>query len=204
MLLLLKKNLHGNMYKKRIFLGHIIALFFTLLSSSAVYAYQTALITYPEYNKNWTQVYFGKQDNEVISQWIPSYEYQKEWTESVVFHAYNWAKGQNCYKFMANLLAQAESRNTGFQSQIVKDKPEDSVAIWCATKSKYSPAQCEILRVTSAYEGIVSIHYINKNPEVFKQYQVEPWLKIIRDVRIYYSYFRWDRVTGKETSVQLQ
>ena len=105
---------------------------------------------------------------------------------------------------MSNLLAQAESRNPTFQSQIIKDKPEDSVAIWCTQKTNYSPAQCEILRVTAAYEGIVSMHYVNKNTEIFKRYQVEPWLKIIRDVRIYYSYFRWDRVTGKATSVQLQ
>ena len=182
----------------------IFTFLFIMLVVPTANSYQTALITYPEYNKNWKQVYFGKQDNEVISQWIPSYENHKNWTESVVFHSYNWAKGQNCYKFMSNLLAQAESRNPTFQSQIIKDKPEDSVAIWCTQKTNYNPAQCEILRVTSAYEGIVSMHYVNKNPEIFKRYQVEPWLKIIRDVRIYYSYFRWDRVTGKETSVQLQ
>lgn len=197
-----KKNLLGNLYKC------ICLTFFSLILSGvfscAVHAYQTALIVYPEYNKNWAQIYFGKQDQEVISQWIPSYEYQKDWTESVVFHSYNWAKGNNCYKFMSNLLAQAESRNPTMQRQIIKDNPEDSVAIWCAQKYNNMPAQCEILRVTSAYEGLVSIHYINKRPDVFKRYQVEPWLKIIRDVRIYYSYFRWDRVTGKETSVQLQ
>ena len=56
--------------------------------SSAANAYETALITYPEYNKNWKQVYFGKQDDEVISQWIPSYSYTNDWVESVVFHAY--------------------------------------------------------------------------------------------------------------------
>lgn len=202
MLLLQKKSQLGNMFKKQIFT--IFILFFSLIFAPVACAYQTALITYPEYNKNWKQVYFGKQDSEVISQWIPSYENHQNWTESVVFHAYNWAKGQNCYKFMSNLLAQAESRNPTFQSQIIKDKPEDSVAIWCTQKTNYSPAQCEILRVTAAYEGIVSMHYVNKNTEIFKRYQVEPWLKIIRDVRIYYSYFRWDRVTGKATSVQLQ
>ncbi len=197
-----KKNRLGNLYKYTFLLS--IALLVSVLFSLAAQAYQTALIVYPDYNKNWKQIYFGKQDQEVISQWIPSYEQTKDWSESVVFHSYNWAKGNNCYKFMSNLLAAAESRNPTLQSQIIKDKPEDSVAIWCAQKHKNTPAQCEILRVTSAYEGLVSIHYINKRPDVFKAYQVEPWLKIVRDVRIYYSYFRWDRVTGKETSVQLQ
>ena len=197
-----KKNRLGNLYKYTLLLS--IALLVSVLFSLAAQAYQTALIVYPDYNKNWKQIYFGKQDQEVISQWIPSYEQTKDWSESVVFHSYNWAKGNNCYKFMSNLLAAAESRNPTLQSQIIKDKPEDSVAIWCAQKHKNMPAQCEILRVTSAYEGLVSIHYINKRPDVFKAYQVEPWLKIVRDVRIYYSYFRWDRVTGKETSVQLQ
>ncbi len=176
----------------------------TLMLSGSAFAYQTALITYPDYNKNWKQVYFGKQNSETISQWIPSYEYSNNWSESVVFHSYNWAKGNNCYKFMSNLLANVGSQNNTMQSWIIKDKPEDSVAIWCAKKTKTMAAQCEILRVTSAYEGLVSIHYINKNPDAFLKYQQEPWLKIVRDVRIYYSYFRWDRVTGKETSVQLQ
>lgn len=174
------------------------------ISSLAANAYQTALITYPDYNKNWKQIYFGKQYDETISQWIPSYSYKNDWTESVVFHAYNWAKGNNCYKFMSNLLASAASQNKTMRSTIIKDRPEDSVAIWCAEKNKTMPAQCEILRVTSAYEGIVSIHYINKNPKYFLQYQQNDWLNIIRNVRIYYSYFRWDRVTGKETSIQLQ
>ena len=105
---------------------------------------------------------------------------------------------------MSNLLASAASQNQTMRSTIIKDRPEDSVAIWCAEKNKIMPAQCEILRVTSAYEGIVSIHYINKNPKYFLQYQQKDWLNIVRNVRIYYSYFRWDRVTGKETSVQLQ
>ena len=92
----------------------------------------------------------------------------------------------------------------GMKRQILKDSGVDSIAIWCVNKNAAMPAQCEILRVTSGYEGLISIHYINKNPQYFMTYQKDPWLKIIRDVRIYYSYFRWDRVTGKETSIQLQ
>lgn len=196
-----KKNPHGNTFKLNIL---VICFLLMTVFSSAANAYETALITYPEYNKNWKQVYFGKQDDEVISQWIPSYSYTNDWVESVVFHAYRWAKGNNCYKFMSNLLAGPASQNKTFRSRILKDKPEDSVAIWCVEKTPAMAAQCEILRVTSSYEGIVSIHYVNKNPAYFTKYLQEDWLKIIRDVRIYYSYFRWDRVTGKETSVQLQ
>ena len=205
MLLLQKRKLLGNMYKKRIifftlFFCFIVSNFFALSAN----AYQTALITYPENNKNWKQIYFGKQYDEVISQWIPSYSYNNDWGESVVFHSYNWAKGNSCYKFMLNLLASVESKNKTMKRQIIKDDPVDSVAIWCVNKNAAMPAQCEILRVTSAYEGLVSIHYINKNPQYFMDYQKDMWLSIVRNVRIYYSYFRWDRVTGKETSVQLQ
>ena len=188
-----KKNRHGNMFKSKIF---IVLLLLMNIFSPAANAYQTALITYPDYNKNWKQIYFGKQYDETISQWIPAYSYQNDWTESVVFHAYNWAKGNNCYKFMSNLLASVASQNTTMRSTIIKDRPEDSVAIWCVDKNKVMPAQCEILRVTSAYEGLVSIHYINKNPKYFLQYQQKDWLSIVRNVRIYYSYFFWDRVTG--------
>lgn|SRR5574344_318310 len=181
----------------------IFSVFLINMFSLCANAYETALITYPEYNKNWKQIYFGKQDNEVISQWIPSYSDKKDWTESTVFHSYKWAKGNNCYKFMSNLLASVESRNKTMRTQFIKEKPEDSVAIWCVNKNANMAAQCEILRVTSSYEGIISIHYINKNVSDFT-YQRDSWLSIIRNVRIYYSYFRWDRVTGKETSVQLQ
>lgn len=191
------------MYKSFYKIFIVFVLLFALLAQSAN-AYHTALITYPENNKNWKQIYFGKQDQEVISQWIPSYSYNNDWTESVVFHAYNWAKGNNCYRFMSNMLANVASQNKTFRSNIIKDRPEDSVAIWCVEKNASMPAQCEILRVTSSYEGIVSIHYINKNPKYFLQYQQDSWMSIVRNVRIYYSYFRWDRVTGKETSVQLQ
>lgn len=201
MLLLQKKKQPGNTFKPLIFVICLIVMsFFT----QSAYAYQTALITYPEYNKNWKQVYFGKQYDEAISQWIPSYSSSNDWGESVVFHSYNWAKGNSCYKFMLNLLAGVESKNKTMKRQIIKDKFEDSVAIWCVDKTPSMQAQCEIVRVTSAYEGLVSIHYINKNPQYFMDYQKDNWLSIVRNVRIYYSYFRWDRVTGKETSVQLQ
>ena len=164
--------------------------------------YQTALITYPEYNKNWKQVYYGTQNQEVLSQWIPAYSYSDNWVESVVFHAYNYEKGNSCHKLMMNLINNTQSRNKTLKYQVLKDNYEDSVAIWCADKTPAMAAQCEIIRVTSGYEGLISIHYINKNQENFL-YQKDSWLKIIKDVRIYYSYYRWDRVMQKQTSVPL-
>ncbi len=196
-----KKNKLGNMSKLKIVV--FLILFISVFASSAN-AYETALITYPDYNKNWKQVYHAKQYDEVLSQWIPSYEDSKKWTESVVFHSYKWAKGNSSYRFMSNLLTNVANRNPSMRRQIIKDRAEDSVAVWCVDKNKNMEAQCEILRVTSSYEGLVSIHYINKNPQAFMQYQKDNWLPIIRNVRIYYSYFRWDRVNGKETSIQLQ
>lgn len=201
MLLLPEKNRSGNMYKIKIL---TICFLFLNFFAAAANAYETALITYPDYNKNWKEIYRGKQYDEVITQWIPSYETNNDWSESVVFHSYKWAKGNSSYKFMNNLLNNVASRNQTMKSQILKDRGEDSVAIWCADKTSAMAAQCEILRVTSSYEGLVSIHYINKNPKAFMEYQKDNWLPIIRNVRIYYSYFRWDRVNGKETSVQLQ
>ncbi len=203
--MLQKKNLLGNTFRKIFSLKFFAICFFVInFLAQAGNSYQTALITYPENNKNWKQIYFQTQYDETISQWIPSYSQNNNWGESVVFHSYRWAKGNSCYKFMLNLLANVESRNKTMKRQIIKDDFVDSVAIWCADKNSAMPAQCEIVRVTSAYEGLVSIHYINKNPKYFLDYQKDMWLSIIRNIRIYYSYFRWDRVTGKETSVQLQ
>ena len=204
MLLLQKKNRHGNTFKKSGLISILLVCLLINFFAQTACAYQTALITYPENNKNWKQIYFGKQYDEVLSQWIPSYSYPKDWTESVVFHSYNWAKGNSCYKFLLNLLSNVAAQNNTMTRQIIKDDYVDSVAIWCVNKNKVMPAQCEIVRVTAGYEGLVSIHYINKNPQYFLNYQKDTWLSIIRNIRIYYSYFRWDRVTGKETSVQLQ
>ena len=104
-----RKEQRGNIFKllQSCIFVTIIVIFF----AQSANAYQTALITYPDYNKNWKQIYFGRQDDETISQWIPSYEYQNNWTESVVFHSYNWAKGGNCYRFMSNLLSNVSPQN---------------------------------------------------------------------------------------------
>ncbi len=199
------KRLRGRMFKQKK-LGRlpfiVLCLFFMNFFAAQGNCYQTALITYPEYNKNWKQIYYGKQNAEVISQWIPSYAYSNDWGESVIFHSYNYAKGQSCHKFMMNLLNGVSSRNTTMKYNILKDKFEDSLAIWCADKNSAMAAQCEIIRVTSGYEGLISIHYINKNKENFL-YQKNTWLGIIQNVRIYYSYFRWDRVMQKESSIEL-
>lgn len=190
---------------KKLFLIILFCCLFFNLSATKANAYQTALITYPENHKNWTQVYFGKEYGEVISQWIPGYSDKSDWTESVVFHSYNWAKGNSCYKFMLNLLAGVESRNKTMRQQIIKDSGVDSIAVWCADKTPTMAAQCEIVRVTAGYEGLISIHYINKNPrQYFLDYQKDMWLNIIKDVRIFYSHYRWNKVMGKATSVQLQ
>ena len=182
----------------------ILSAFLVCLFASCANAYEVALITYPEYNKNWRQIYLGKQNEELISQWIPSYADNNNWTESIVFHSYKWAKGNSCRKFITNLLINVENRNPTIKTQILKNKFEDAVAIWCVDKTKTMDAQCEILRVTASHEGLTSIHYINKNPEAFHLYQKENWLPVIRNIRIYYSYYRWDRITGKEKDIQLQ
>ena len=173
--------------------------------ASAAYSYQIALIEYPENHKNWVQVYFGKQYGEVISQWIPAYYDKSDWRESIVFHSYSWAKGNSCSKFLTNLLLGVQSRNDTMKYQVIKNDPVDSIAIWCVEKNKNMPAQCEIVRVTAGHEGLLSIHYINKNPkQYFLDYQKDIWLDVVRNVRIFYSHYRWNKTMGKATSVQLQ
>ena len=191
------KNLYGTLFRI------VFSAFFVLnILASDVCAYESVIIKYPE--QTWVSIYYQKERDETIAQFIPPYEYRNNWNQSLVFHSYKWAKGNSSYRFLSNLLANVMNRNPSMRSRILKDRAEDSVAIWCAEKNQNMEAQCEILRVTSSYEGLVAIHYINKNPKAFNEYQMENWLPIIRNVRIYYSYFRWDRVNGKETSIQLQ
>lgn len=190
---------------KKIFIINLLCYLIMNLTALAGQCYQTALITFPDYQRNWRQVHFERLYGETLSQWLPAYANKNDWQESVVFHSYNWAKGNSCSKFMTNLLNNIQVQNKTMKTQIIKNDYVDSVAVWCVDKTDNMPAQCEILRVTTGHEGIVSIHYINKYPrQYFLDYQKETWLNIIRNIRIYYSYFRWDKVTGKETSVQLQ
>lgn len=163
-------------------------------------AYESVIIKYPE--QTWVSIYYQKERDETIAQFIPPYDYRNNWSQSLVFHSYKWAKGQSCNSFLNNLLSNISMQNDKMRVQPVKDNPNDAIVMWCAPKNKYMAEQCEILRVTRGHEGLISMHYINKSMNDFS-YRKDQWLNVIRDVKVYYSYYRWDRVLSKSSVYEL-
>ena len=189
------KNLRGTLFRI------VITVFFVLnLFALNAGAYESVIIKYPE--RTWVSIYYQKESDETIAQFIPPYESSNNWNQSLVFHSYKWAKGQSCSSFLNNLLANVSMQNNKMRIQPVKDNINDSIVMWCAPKNKYMSEQCEILRVTRGHEGLISMHYINRNMEDFSL-RKDQWLNVIRDVKVYYSYYRWDRVLSKASVYEL-
>ena len=78
----------------------------------------------------------------------------------------------------------------------------DSMATRCTEDYKNIKAQCEFYRVTNAHNGIVSIHYINRNREDFKE-NYYLWYNIIRRAKLYNTYYRDDRTLDKAEYAEL-
>ncbi|MDD3237392.1 MAG: hypothetical protein PHV37_04775 [Candidatus Gastranaerophilales bacterium] len=187
------KKIFGKFYK--LFLTSIFVCFFI---QCTVFAYETVIIDFP--NDGWHKVFYKQQGKETIVQYVPSGQTQQNFNETVIFHSYKWRNNQKAGAdtTLQYHLNQAHLKYKDMQYKKLKDDPADSIATWCSA----SASQCEIVRAAQGYEGIITMHYINKNPMYF--HNVYPnWYNIIRLVRIYYSYYRWNNVMGKELTVEL-
>lgn len=178
----------------------IISLFINLCSSA--FAYETVLVDFPE-NQGWQPVSYNQQGNETILQYVPVGQTDQDWTRSVVFHAYkDPGMSGSAARFLDTITAQLESKNSTQSYRYTKYTDADSIATRCIQKNSYIPSQCEILRATKSYEGLISMHYINRNVADFKS-SFDLWYQIIKDIRIYYSYYREDRILDKATVFEL-
>lgn len=187
---------------KKFFLG----IFLFVSMQTTVFSYETVIIEFPT-KEGWRNVYYKQQKSEVIAQFVPYNNTQTNWTESVVFHSYknadNGGKGEvNSQKILRNALANISATNPSLKYKYVKNTPTDSMVVWCVDKNAYMPAQCEILRSSQSFEGVITMHYMNKNKAIFDRKQ-DYWLDIVGNVKIYYSYYRWDRVMNKATTFEL-
>lgn len=180
----------------------IISLLQCLFFSQAVFAYETVLVDFPE-NQGWHAVCYQTQGNETILQYVPVGQYEQNWTKSVVFHSYkNLSWTNNSAQFIDRMTSQMELKNATQRYRYTKYSDMDSIAVRCVQKNEYIPTQCEIYRVSKSHEGLISMHYINKNPQDYKN-SYNYWYDIMRNIRIYYSYYMDDRVLDKATSFEL-
>ena len=145
-------------------------IFIILVIQGICYAYQTVIINFPE-DKVWTIVYNRTQANERIIQFVPQGQSYLNWTETYIFHSYKHQLGTNVNSlvFLSSLTKSLERKNNTKPYIYVLKGRENAIATRCIASNKNIKSQCDIYRVASAQEAVISIQYINKNTTDFKR-----------------------------------
>lgn len=186
------KKIFGNLYNK-----FLLLITFLLMFQGIASAYETVIVDFPP---GWQRAFREVRKNESIAQYLPNYQTRENYTETLVFHAYKWELNRRMtpISIIQTLLEQVSRKYSDMTLTTMKNTPKDNIIIWCSK----SASQCEIIRVTQGYEGIISMHYINKNVESFKSNYLF-WLDLVTHAKIYYSYYRWNLMLQKPSAVVL-
>ena len=168
-----------------------ILFFITIL---AVQAYETVIIKFPAGEK-WEKVYYKKFGIESILQYAPSGEHHKNWSRSIIIHAYP-DSAHIVNNFMSNNLAKMFKNNPTGGYKYLKQTPTDSIAVRCTDDYKNIKTQCEIYRVTRAHDGVITIHYVNRNKDDFIK-NAKQWYEIIKRAKFLNTYWRNERTLNK-------
>ena len=167
-----------------------------------VFAYETVLIDFPA-NQRWDAVYYATQGTEAILQYVPYGQSEKNWTKTLIFHSYKTLnQSGSAGTLMDTTTMQMENQNTSQLYRYLKYSEMDSIATRCVQKNSRKDAQCEIYRTSKSFEGLISMHYINKNVQEYKS-TYNTWYNIVKNIRIYQSYYRDNRVMDKASSFEL-
>lgn len=177
----------------------LISLFF-LLTAISVFAYETVIIKYPP-GELWVKAYYKKIGNEAILQYVPKGKSNKLWTRTIIVHSY-YESTYPVNNFITNELYKMKKNNPTGNYRYLKYTDVDSIATRCTENYKNVIGQCEFYRVTRAHNGIVSLHYINRNKENFKDNYRE-WYEIIKRAKYYNSYYRDERTFDKAEYFEL-
>lgn len=170
------------------------------LSTLAVFAYETIIIKYPA-GEVWVKSYYRKVGTEAILQYVPNNQSYENWTRSIIVHSYFDSVMPTNY-FMSNDLLRMKKTNPNGNYRYLKWTPNDSMATRCTEDYKNVKAQCEFYRVTNAHNGIITLHYINRDKEDFQK-NYSQWYNIIRKAKFYNSYYRDDRILDKAEYFEL-
>ena len=179
---------------------HLLFISILLAFALPCFAYQTVIIHFPN-EEVWKVIYYKKGHSEAIVQYIPPTQERGNWTKSVIIHSY---KGYSfpSGRFLDQMTAQMELQNPTSAYRYIKYTPDDSVAVRCTSEYKGIKGQCEIYKLTRAHEGLVSIHYVNRDKNDFKA-TYNDWFNRIKKATVYYSHFRDERVLNKAEYYEL-
>lgn len=179
-----------------------LLLIISLLISQSVFAYQTVIVDFPP-NQGWHADYYDAQSGEIILQYVPVGQSYEDWTKTVIFHSYknlNWTN--SAAALMDRLTQQMELQNSTQAYTYLKYTAADSIATRCIQKNTRIGTQCEIFRASKSFEGLITMHYINRNVQDFKN-TYDLWYQIMKNIRIYYSYYMDDAILNKATSFEM-
>lgn len=173
-----------------------------IILTTSAFAYETVLINFPD-NQGWHPVYYQNQNGEAILQYVPIGQTETNWNKTLVFHSYkNLTWTDSAAALMDSTTGQMEMKNSSQTYKYTKYDAKDSLATRCIQKNAYTPTQCEIYRVSKSHEGLITMHYINKNVQDFKN-NYDYWYNLVQNITIYNSYYREDRIMDKATSFEL-
>ena len=181
---------------KKVLLSSLIL----LLTTIAVFAYETVIIKFPS-GELWEKAYYKKVGLESILQYVPKGQTAKNWNRSIIIHAYD-ESGFPVSNFMASNLAMMMKTNPTASYKYLKVRDTDSIAGRCTKDYKGVKAQCEIFRVSRAHGGIITIHYINKDESDFRA-NYEQWYEIIKKAKYLNTYWRNERTLNKSEYFEL-
>ena len=173
---------------------------FILLIIPAVFAYETVIIKYPP-GELWVKVYYKTIGYESILQYVPKGQSSSDFKRTIVVHSY-LTSNRTMETFMANELSVMKINNPTGNYNYIKQTDNDSIAFRCTNNYKNVKAQCEFYRATHVHNGIVSLHYINRDKEEFMEHY-NKWLEIIRTAKYYNSYYRNERTFNKSEYFEL-
>ncbi len=178
----------------------LFSLIFSIIFSVAAFAYETIIIDFPR-NTKWVKAYYRNIGTEAILQYVPEGQKSANWKQTVFVHSYkdNFAPTS---QVSDRLTAQLMSQNPTGRYHYLRYSGVDSIAVRTTSTYKGIPGQGEIFRTTKASEGVMTIQYIDRDKVRFKK-DYNMWLKIIRDARVYNSYWRDNHVLNKSEHFEL-
>jgi len=177
----------------------LISLLFLILTLSAK-AYETIIIKYPD-GELWQKAYYKKVGLEALLQYVPAGQSASSWKRSIFVHSYNEST-LPVNLFIANDLARMTKTNPTNHYKYLKLTDTDAIAGRCTEDYKNVKAQCEFFRVTRTHNGIVTLHYVNRDKKEFIR-DFKKWYDIIRKAKYLNSYWRNERMLNKSEYFEL-
>ena len=177
-------------------------LLFSLLffSTLGVFAYETIIFHFPD-GELWEAAYYRKRGSEAILQYVPGGQTSNNWSRTIVVHSYNENDAPATF-FSQQEMRKMRRINPMGKYSIIKSKENDVILTRCTEKYKELPAHCEFLRVTRGHGGIVTMQYMNRDKKDFEN-NYTLWLQVMRDARLFNSYYRTERTFDKAIQYEL-